>query len=157
VNLGGVHKAQGDLVSAERDIRESIEMFRRLGSNRTQISTALYSLGLLLVDQKRFAEVVPVLEEAISIRASAPDSDPGAVAVMRTTQGRTLTRLKRFPEAEKALLAAHQTLAAPTDSKRPTSPRATLEALIELYDAWGRKDEATRYRSELEALGGVKS
>jgi hypothetical protein len=63
--------------------------------------------------------------------------------------------LGRFPEAEADLLEAFDAMSA----RRPPPNRETLKVLngiIELYDRWGRPDQAERYRRRLpEAQEGA--
>ena len=62
--------------------------------------------------------------------------------------GASLVAMRRYSEAEKVLLAARGDLEA-----LPQPPKVditkTIARLIELYAAWGKRDQAAMYRAQL--------
>jgi len=61
-----------------------------------------------------------------------------------------LTKLQRFDEAEAELLGAYGVLSA--DEEKPPTTR-TLRRIIELYDTWGKPDNAAQWRAKLSEPG----
>jgi tetratricopeptide (TPR) repeat protein len=76
------------------------------------------------------------------------DLYPGVwnAGVTRCWHGRSLLKLKRFDEAEHALLNAHRRLTKILGPEHERS-RQVAGALAELYEQWGRSDDALRWRS----------
>ncbi len=62
--------------------------------------------------------------------------------------GRTLVKLERYEDAEPALNEAYTLLDAGegSDSEGTT---LVVEALIDLYDAWGKPEKAAEWRAKL--------
>ena len=55
----------------------------------------------------------------------------------------------RFAEAERLLLAAQDEQGHAGTEAHPGSPQL-VSALVALYEGWGRPDEATRWRAQLD-------
>ena len=89
-----------------------------------------YIDGRLLYDQGKFADALPLFEQAV-----AEQQKPGATRLseLHYYTGDTLGRLERYPEAEKAFLAELRDF--------PQNIRARA-GLAMLYQATGRTDEA---------------
>ena len=66
----------------------------------------------------------------------------------RIIVGDALRGLGRFSEAESLLLSAYRRFEVPKPITRPWHI-ASLHALVRLYEAQGRTDEAARYRAML--------
>jgi hypothetical protein len=67
---------------------------------------------------------------------------------MHSTHGRCLTKAERFAEAETELTGAHaifHEIFGP-DNRRTV---AVVRGLLELYDAWGRPDQAAEWQARL--------
>jgi hypothetical protein len=62
-----------------------------------------------------------------------------------STWGRALTALERFEEAEPPLLQAQTLFDADLGAEHSRTQRAVAD-LITLYEAWGREEEAVRWR-----------
>jgi hypothetical protein len=63
---------------------------------------------------------------------------------------------EKYADAEPLLLSGYEGLKQRQDlipaQERPRLIKA-LERLVKLYEAWGRKDQAMRWRKELETAG----
>jgi hypothetical protein len=132
---------------------------KRFGADHPAPTGVMAELGLALVKQGKYAAAEAVLRRCLAAREKqASQPKPAAalweVAVARSLLGEALAGQRQFAEAEKLLRAAHEGLTA--DAKRiPPGERNnlpdTLERLVQLYDAWGKPDEAAKWRKELEA------
>ena len=70
------------------------------------------------------------------------------VANICSKYGICLIKLWKFAEAEKQLLIALPTLRDTAGDKDKMTPRA-IRRLVELYQEWGKPDQAAKYRSLL--------
>jgi hypothetical protein len=106
--------------------------------------------GTVLRKQGKHARAEPVWRELLEGRRLAYPAGHWRIGEAEILLGHCLTQLKRFPEVEPLLLAAHERV---VRAKGPEAPPlavfASVAALVELYDAWGRDDEAARWRARL--------
>jgi len=74
--------------------------------------------------------------------------DDWSTGAAESLLGASLVAMRRYSEAEKVLLAARGDLEA-----LPQPPKVditkTIARLIELYAAWGKRDQAAMYRAQL--------
>lgn len=146
-DLARSYQAQGQTDRAEAAWRESLTRLRRtLPPEHADLAVPLQGLGTLLRALGNATAAEPLLQEALRISRDAPNVSVLSIATLEAELGRCLLLLKRYEEAEAHLLASHQALAAQTDHP---AYRATLEQLVALYEAWGRAEEAGRYREAL--------
>ncbi len=59
-----------------------------------------------------------------------------------------LRGLKRYDEAEAALLEAHEILKSAQGEEHEQTTKI-IKALTDLYDTWGKPDQATEWRAKL--------
>ena len=95
-------------------------------------------------DAEALARYVVGVEEAIGL------DDPVMVASALSTWGRALAAMERFEEAEEQLLAAHELQERELGAEHPRTQR-NVQALVELYGAWGRTDEASAWEARSAA------
>ena len=131
---------------------QAAELFDQVLARRRQlmgpdhIATlgAMSNLGkirLLLGDPERACEL---LAECVQ-RAQHTYADHWNTAVFRTNYGACLVRLNRLEDAERELLPSFDKLAAQFGPGDVRSRRAA-DALVELYDAWKKPEQADRFR-----------
>src|SRR5262249_54705522 len=146
------YEARGDYARAEALRLELLEARQRLvGDNHLQTVIALMALGRNLLWQKEYARVEPLLRRVLSIREKQAPNAWG-VFNARSFLGEALTGLKRSPEAEALLVSGYEGLLArqetiPALYRRRNLDQA-LERVVQLYDAWGRKDKADEWRKK---------
>ena len=134
---------------AETLLRQALAIYEgSLGPEHQYIASTLTELGAVLTERGAGEEGVSVLQRAMDIRAV--DYGPGdpLSAATSAAYGHALARIGRFEEAEKLLLGSVGTLS----EARGTSSRRTrraIEWIAELYDVWGRPDDAIRWREQL--------
>ena len=147
-NRGMVLSRAGDLDGAEATLRDAVaRMERAYGPDHADVASAHWSLGYVLQLRGKLDQAEAELRTALAIaeRAFAPDS-PGLAGYRQTLGGLLVTR-QRYRDAEPLLLAAHVSAVA-ADGEDSQRAAATAGALVGLYEAWGRPDEAERYRRE---------
>jgi tetratricopeptide (TPR) repeat protein len=140
-------------------LQEAVDIARAaLGGDHQLV--AIYTLNFaavqLLNQQPAAAETA--LREAMRIRALAPDivpsrrrtfiEDDWSLGAAKSLLGAALLALRRYDEAEAALLDARRDLEALRPARR-LDLAVTNTRLADLYVAWGKLDQAATYRARV--------
>ena len=153
--LVAVYQAEGRHAQAEPLFAEAVTILRsQRGNEHPDVADALARFGENLLRQQKYAAAQSALRESLAIRLKVLPVDSAPLAINRGSLGASLAGQKKFAEAEPLLLAAYEGLKAqaPTARAPGQDPLAqVLARLIELYDAWGKPDQADRWRKELQA------
>ncbi len=146
-NLGSLLSDRGDYAEAESTFREALAL-QPVAAPRGDFerSVLLAGLGDCLLAMQRYVEAEPLLRECATLRARvAADTWLHASAVGML--GAALAGQGQYEAAEKLLLESWAGLE--RSAQTPTARRQrTLGALIELYERWGRPDEAGTWRAK---------
>jgi tetratricopeptide (TPR) repeat protein/tRNA A-37 threonylcarbamoyl transferase component Bud32 len=144
---------QGHIERAVALGREALGARRRIyPAGHPIIASALTDFGRGLVLLTRFDEAEAALSESVSIFARSPHVlAPHFPAWSECWYGASLAGQRRYVEAGPHLLAAEKGLRE-ARSTPPRHYRQAVEQLVKLYDAWGKPDEAARWRTKLTAL-----
>ena len=139
---------------AEAMLGETIEHeVRVLGEGHMLLLQTRTNLGEMCLLQERHARAAELLRKCLTEREDK-EPDSFRLASTQSMLGRVLAQERKFAEAEPLLLAGCKGLRDHADTTpgwgRYYLPD-TLQWLAELYDAWGRPDDAARWRSELAA------
>jgi hypothetical protein len=108
-------------------------------------------LGLSLVRRGQWAEAEPVLRECLGSREKS-QPDEWSTFNTRSTLGGSLLGQKKYAEAEPLIVSGYEGMKArEARIPPPGRPRFTdaAERVVKLYEAWGKKDEAARWRARL--------
>ncbi len=133
--------------------------FRKMyAADRPQWSNRLAELGTYLVEHKHCAEAEPLARECLEIRENQL---PDAWQTFNTKSllGGALLGQKKYAEAEPFLLKGYEGMKQREKTIPPQGrPRLTeaLERLVQLYEAMDKKDEAAKWRKELEAANDAQ-
>ncbi len=130
------------------------EARKALGKDNPQLARLLAQIGMGLLEEKKWVEAEPLLRESLAIRAKArPDS--WVTFNTRSMLGGALLGQEKYAEAEPLLLKGQ----AGMKEREKTIPRQdkerlseAVQRLVQLYEATGKKDEAAKWRKELEKL-----
>lgn len=146
--LGKLLMDRGERAPAAVLLREALTIRESaFPADHPEVANSRALLGELLTRDGRAAEGEPLLRTALELlEQHMPAQWP--TARTRLLLGTCLAAQGRFDEAEPLLLEADAALCA-TRSERDPQRIESLERLIELYDGWGRSDEAARWRSVL--------
>src|SRR5262249_6727286 len=101
--------------------------------------------------QKKYADAEPHLREWLVASEQTQPDDPQPFTIMSLLGARLLGQ-KKDADAEPLLTRGDEGIKksqAPSAAPNPTLT-LTLERLVQLYDAWEKKDVADRWRKELE-------
>jgi serine/threonine protein kinase/Tfp pilus assembly protein PilF len=112
-------------------------------------------LGLNLLYQRKYAEAEPILRECLGTRAKKlPDLWNTFNA--QSMLGAALLGQKKYADAEPLLLTGYegmkQRVAKIPAQFRPVRLGEAVERLVQLYEDWGKKDQATKWVKERQAL-----
>lgn len=128
-------------------LRRSSE--KRVGASTPEDATLLSALGQGLTELGRSQEAESALRECLEIRKK---QEPDAWTTFNTMSllGAALLGQEKYAEAEPLLLQGYEGLKAREASIPPqgaTRIAEALDRLVKLYKAWGKPDEAARWRS----------
>jgi tetratricopeptide (TPR) repeat protein len=105
-------------------------------------------LGRILSTTGRAHEAEPLLREALAVLEPRVPRQSNPIAIMLGNLGDCLVAQARYVEAEPLLNESYMTLKAVHVPQSPALDEAR-QRLVELYEAWGKPQEAARYRSQL--------
>ena len=146
--LALVRRALGDNTEAERCFREALDICRTMGDDAGLHVESLDNLTSLLQEAGRFAEAEPLLRECLEIlRASLPD-DHLSILNTKSILGSTLAALGRRDEAEPLLLESYTGIRS-AEREHGDWERAACQRIIDLYESWGKGEQAAEYRAML--------
>jgi non-specific serine/threonine protein kinase/serine/threonine-protein kinase len=158
-NVGSLLQSMGRYEEAEPYYREALEGSRRvLGDDHPLTLNLISRMGWLFQSMGKLAEAKPLLLAAVDgARRSLP---PGnwRIGLFLGRHGKCLTMLKRYDDAEAALLEAYEILEAAKGAEHKHTAES-IQLLIDLYDAWhaaepdhGYDAKAAQWRAKLEEL-----
>ena len=135
------------------------EARKSLPEQSPQLAGLLAQVGLSLLEQKKWAEAEPHLRECLAIREQT-QPDVWSTFNTKSLLGGALLGQKKFADAEPLLLAGYEGMKQ-RDKTIPEQGKIRLpeavERLVQLYEATGKKEEAAKWRKELEAIkAGLK-
>ncbi len=140
--------------------RERIARERgRTPANRRVLAANLTLLGLSLLEQQKWAEAEPVIRECLAIREKI-DPDSWTTFYSRSMLGGALLGQSKFAEAEPLLLQGYEGIKKREKTNPPQAKARLTEAIdrvVQFYQATGKKDEAAKWRKELETAKAVNS
>jgi hypothetical protein len=131
---------------------------KQAGADSVVYANELAALGTNLLLQQKLSDAEAVLRPCLAIREKK-QPDAWTTFNSRSALGGALLGQKKYADAEPLLLAGYTGLKARAAKIPPYARdrlREALERLIHLYEATVRKDEAARWRKELEAIGSSK-
>jgi tetratricopeptide (TPR) repeat protein len=145
IHLGNIELNGDDLTRAEKQMREDVELLRRMGE-RYRLPTVSALLAKVIRDQGRDDEALPFLASAEELTSP---SDVGTQAFWRAVRAPILARQGRFEEAEELARAAVAML------RETESIGFEADALVELATVLSlsaKRDEALEVADQAVAL-----
>src|SRR5262249_8370658 len=138
---------------AEALFREALARIRQINYPKADLRLGVaMNLGRSLVGQRKYAEAEPVLRETVADLDRLLPRSPLAPQA-RGLLGEALLGLDRYADAEPLLLAHYAALERRSEETPSPSIRTQLtesaQRLVRLYDAWGKPDEAEKWRGRL--------
>jgi serine/threonine protein kinase/Tfp pilus assembly protein PilF len=150
-SLGRVALRKRDYVTAERHLREALEIYRKtLPPGHGYIATTLTRLGRTLLELQRFKEADTTLEQAAAAWVAAYGENSPGHALAVAFRGRVWAKQGRAKEAEQALTKSYPILAgskAAADAEYAQEVRSWIE---ELYQQQQRPESAREFFARLK-------
>jgi tetratricopeptide (TPR) repeat protein len=125
-----------------------------LPKDSPQLASLLAEISLGLLQQQKGAEAEPLLRECLAIRQKAMP-DHWLIFNTQSMLGGALLQQKKYADAEPLLLAGYAGMTK-REAQIPPQGKVRLpeavQRLVQLYEATGNQDEASKWRKVLEAL-----
>jgi eukaryotic-like serine/threonine-protein kinase len=148
IALAGVLERQGRWEEAESAARQALELWgARLGPRDPSRAAGLPRLASIVARRGRVAEADALFREGLALRTALEPEGDVFTGEERRTYGRWLVSHRRYPEAEDQLLRSLADLERALGDPAHPNTLETRRALHELYEAWGRHEDASRYRT----------
>jgi len=112
------------------------------------------AIGLELLTQEKWTEAEPLLRECLAIREKK-EPDVWSTFDTKSLLGGALLGQKKYADAEPLLLAGYEGMKQREKTIPPlgsTRIADATERLVQLYEAIDKKDDAAKWRKELEAI-----
>jgi hypothetical protein len=150
---GIVLEHQRRFEEAQAPLREALAIRRRLvGPNTIDVAMSDLDLAYALTMSGSYDEAASLAHEAIRVfRAQLGDKNSMGYFA-QAHLGDALRGQGRYDEAEPLLVAAYARFARPNPVTKQWRGYV-LAALVRLYEAQGRPDEAAKYRAMLDSAG----
>jgi tetratricopeptide (TPR) repeat protein len=136
--------------AAEACYRKALAIYRQAhGADSQAAAIALGNLARIAHDRKDYAQTVALAEESLAIWRDAKGAeDPEVHATLLYWLGLGHAHLSHFEDAEEALLEAHERAESGLGAEHYLT-RLVMSALVELYRASGRPEDAEEWRGRL--------
>jgi tetratricopeptide (TPR) repeat protein len=146
-NLAGATMRLGDREGALAIWRELLpEQEAALGAGSMLALNSRRNIGLVLFALGRIDEAETYIADLAERCQAALPAGHYVHALVQTSLGRARVAQKRYAEAETALRAAYEQLAT-MHGANPAWMHSAAGALVDLYERWGKPEEAEPYRA----------
>jgi serine/threonine-protein kinase len=146
-SLAGLLLERGEPEAALPSAEESLRVKRRqLGDQHADTALTVALIGRILLASGRAAEAEPLLRDALAIRRGALPEGHWEIAASESHLGACLTALGRYDQAEPLLRAGYEVLRA-RGGRHARDGEEARERLVALYRAWGKPEQAARFRA----------
>ena len=152
-NLAELLASTGDFKEAEPLAREALLIRRRrLPPDHPRIAGSLVVLGEILVGLDDPSAAEPLLRESLAVSEKKLPRGHRQIVRAQMEFGSCAVALEEFSQAEEMFLAAYATVS--EDGPSPSPMTDLLERIVELYQSWGKNEEANHYLEKLHDLAG---
>ncbi len=146
-NLARVLLALGHTGEAEEKLRKALAIRRdRLGDDHVSVATTRRNLAEALLARGDVDGAEELVEDALATFLALKPQDDGLVAAARNVLGACWTARGRYGEAEPVLLESYRILSDDA-GESAIYTRVASRHIVALYEAWGRLEEAAKYRN----------
>ncbi len=108
----------------------------------------MVKLASALQDMSKLDQAEPLYRQAIETARRVLPADDRSIPQYQIAYGACLTKLERYEEAQEHLLAGYEGLKK-AQGKEHKQTRKALQRLVELYEAWGKPEQAAEWRAKL--------
>jgi serine/threonine protein kinase len=147
--LGRLSLEQHHYARAEELLQQALQLQQKtLPSDHADLTSTRLLMGQVLNKQGATAKAEPMLREVLETRRKTLPQDDPKIAAAESALGDCLTSLRHYKEAEPLLLRSYPVIKAKQGAQHPLTVEA-LQRVVALYEAWGRTDQAARFRQLL--------
>jgi serine/threonine protein kinase/tetratricopeptide (TPR) repeat protein len=134
-----------------RHLREAIDIQRKgPPAVEAYLADHLGLLGWALIALGQAREAQPLLEESLHMHRSLFPGRNWRTAKIESILGGCLTALGKYDDAEPLVLSSYETLHAPRWAP-PAQTSKSLDRVVQLYEAWGKPEQAAMWRNQRDA------
>jgi tetratricopeptide (TPR) repeat protein len=155
VALARIYQAQDKDDKAEALLAEVVAAARKdLGDDHPKTASLLANIGLHHLKAKKYAEAESELRASLAVRENK-EPDLWTTFNTRSMLGGALLGQNKHADAEPYVLDGYAGMKKQEKNIPPQGKVRLKEAgerIVDLYEAWGKKDEAAKWRKELEAM-----
>jgi serine/threonine protein kinase/tetratricopeptide (TPR) repeat protein len=153
-NLAVAYRNADRVPDAIRLLEEMLPISRaKLGADHPDTAVFLGNLAATYLKSDQPAKAAPILREELAI-LEKKQPDDWSTFDTRSLLGDALRAQKEYRDAEPLLLTGYEGMKT-REAKIPAQSRGRLTQalgrLVHLYDEWNKKNEAAKWRKELEA------
>jgi WD40 repeat protein/serine/threonine protein kinase/tetratricopeptide (TPR) repeat protein len=151
--LVDTYERDQQFAKAEPLLREALQRARqRFGAADPRTAGPLAHLGFTLLRQRKYADAEPLLRDCLALREKA-EADAWTTFNAKSMLGGCLLGEKKYAEAEPLLLQGYEGMKQ-REAQFPPAGKVRLpeavERLVQLYDDWGKPEQAAEWRKKLE-------
>jgi eukaryotic-like serine/threonine-protein kinase len=151
-NMGAVRIAARDFAGAVAPLQDALTRMRAtVGAEHPELVIPLINLGEAYRATGNGETAERTFREALALATKTRAPGHLDIARAQVALGRLLTGASRFDEAERLLLAAREIREQKLTAEHALT-RAAASDLVSLYDAWGRRADADKWRSPAAAV-----
>jgi serine/threonine-protein kinase len=145
--LAEVYYRRENYENARIEIEHAMQIQRNvLPADHIDLTWSRLTLGKILMRTGALGEAESTLRSVVErLEQTLPHDHPGTAAA-RGALGECLVIETRYAEAEPLLVDSYKVFQARVGSADPRTQTARVR-LLKLYEAWGKPDEAARYRT----------
>ncbi|MFM9995377.1 MAG: tetratricopeptide repeat protein [Phycisphaerales bacterium] len=149
-NLAMLLLARDKPADAEPLLRRAAESLRvSLGPTHPNFLIVRSNLAESIERQGRLDDALPIHRETLEAGRTAYPPGHWRIAELEAELGRCLVSAESYPEAEPLLLGAYARLRESLGERNARAERVTTQ-VVRLYEAWGRPEEAAKFRPSEE-------
>jgi tetratricopeptide (TPR) repeat protein len=154
-NLALVYQNQSRYDDAEALFLQVLDTQERdLGPQHPDVIMVMANLADMYHHIGRYDDAAGLFEKTVAGAQQAFGPSHWLTCTIRAGYGRTLMVLERYEEADAHLLQAYEGMVK-RPGPDPTQPAKLLQMLVELYEGWGKPEQAAEYQALLEEAQGV--
>jgi serine/threonine-protein kinase len=147
-SLATAHYYEGRYDLAEQEARKALAIAEKSSKTSHTYARASAILGRILTTTGRASEAEPLLRDVLAVLEPRVPRQSNPMATMLGNLGDCLAAQARYAEAELRLNESYTILKVVNVPQSPGLDEAR-QRLVSLYEAWGKPQEAARYRSQL--------
>ncbi len=127
--------------------------FKRLTPDSLGTSRTLLILGRVLVQEGKLDQAEPLLQQALTFFREHPIGRTEPLAAQTANWlGAIQVARKAYSQAETLLLPSCDEFFVPAAQMSPIELRLTIGHIVNLYEAWGKPEQAAHWQKKLDAL-----